>query len=269
MDTAVVYSAWDVGFLLLREGLEALLVIGALVAFLNKADQKSKTPWVWAGAGAGLTTAIGIAAAVSGVAAALSTEFTVHAVEAIAGLVAVLLMLSVGSWLHGKARVRDWNQFLKTQMVSINAKGSLFSLSLLAYLAVLREGGETVVFFWGLAAGLQPGAFWMGVAGALSLLAIIGIALIGFSKRLPLQWFFPVATALIYFLAVKIFGQSLHAMQETGWLPTTQWSGFPEINWIGMTSTFETALPQLLLALALLVAIVWPLLKQKAQPKTA
>ena len=50
MDTAVVYSAWDVGFLLSREGLEALLVVGSLIAFLNKADQKSKTPWVWAGA---------------------------------------------------------------------------------------------------------------------------------------------------------------------------------------------------------------------------
>jgi high-affinity iron transporter len=184
-------------------------------------------------------------------------------VEAVSGLVAVALMLSVGLWMHGKAQIRDWNTYLKEQMATINAKGNLFGLGLLAFLAVLREGGETVVFFWGLAAGLQPGDFWLGVAGALAVLAVLGIVLIGFSKRLPLQWFFPAATALIYFLAVKIFGQSLHAMQETGWLPATPWSGLPEIDWLGLTSTFEAALPQMVLALVLLATVVWPLVKRK------
>ncbi|MEI8094547.1 MAG: FTR1 family protein [Spirochaetales bacterium] len=264
MEGAVVYSAWDVGFLLFREGLEALLVIAALVSFLNKAEQKSGKAWVWTGAGLGLAVAIGIAGVVSTFVATLSSEFTVHVVEAVSGLVAVVLMLSVGVWLHGKAQIRDWNKYVKDQMSSIAAKGSFFGLGLLAFLSVLREGGETVVFFWGLAAGLSPADFWLGVGGALAVLAVIGVVLIGFSRRLPLQWFFPIATALIYFLAVKIFGQSLHAMQETGWLPATEWKGLPEQAWFGLTATFEAAVPQLLLALVLVAAVLWPLGKRKA-----
>lgn len=263
MDGAVVYSAWDAGFLLFREGLEALLVIAALVAFLNRAGQQSKTPWVWAGAALGLAASVGIAALVSTFVAALTGEFTVHAVEAVSGLVAVILMLSVGVWLHGKAMIRDWNVYMKEKMASITAQGSLFSLALLAFLAVLREGGETVVFFWGLAAGLKPQDFLVGVAGALIVLAVLGVLVIGFSKRLPLKWFFPAATALIYFLAVKIFGQSLHALQETGWLPATPWNGLPEIDWIGLSATFEAALPQMVLALILAVAVVVPLARRK------
>lgn len=261
MDGAVVYSAWDAGFLLFREGLEALLVISALVAFLGRAGQSQKAVWVWAGAALGLAASVAIAAVVSTFVTALTGEFTVHAVEAVSGLVAVVLMLSVGVWLHGKAMIRDWNTYIKEKMTSITAQGSLLSLGTLAFLAVLREGGETVVFFWGLAAGLKPQDFVAGVAGALAVLAVLGVVLIGFSKRLPLQWFFPAATALIYFLAVKIFGQSLHAMQETGWLTATPWAGLPEVDWLGLTATFEAALPQMALALVLVVAVALPLVR--------
>lgn len=261
MEGSTVFTAWDAGFLLFREGLEALLVIAALVSFLTKAGQKAKTPWVWAGAAVGLAVSIGIAALVSTFVAALTGEFTVHAVEAVTGLVAVVLMLTVGAWLHGKAMIRDWNAYMKERMGAIAATGSLFSLALLAFLAVLREGGETVVFFWGLAAGLKLQDFLLGVGGALAVLAVLGALLIGFSRRLPLNWFFPVATGLIYFLAVKILGQSLHAMQETGWLPATEWKGLPEVDWIGLSNTFEAALPQLGLAVVLAVAVALPLLR--------
>ena len=163
MDGAVVYSAWDAGFLLFREGLEALLVIAALVAFLNRAGQKTKTPWVWAGATAGLAASVGVAAVVSTFVAALTGEFTVHAVEAVSGMVAVILMLSVVVWLHGKAMIPEWNIYLKGTMAALTTQGSLFSRALLGLLAVLRDGGVAVGLCTGLAAALTPRALVIGL----------------------------------------------------------------------------------------------------------
>ena len=129
------------------------------------------------------------------------------------------LMLTVGAWLHGKAAVKDWNLWLKESMGK--ASNSAWALALLAFLAVLREGAETAVFLWAMAGSLPVGELMAGIAGGLLVLAVLGVVMIGFSRRLPLSVFFPAATALIYYLAVKILGQGLHSLQSAGWVSAT------------------------------------------------
>jgi high-affinity iron transporter len=174
-------------------------------------------------------------------------------------MVAVVLMLTVGVWLHGKAAIRDWNRWIKDRLGK--AGDSPWALGSLALLAVLREGAETVVFFWGLAGSLSLVDLLAGVAGALVVLAVLGVVLIRFSKRLPLQWFFPLATALIYFLAVKILGQSLSSFQAAGWLSSTPLGFVGPLDAVGFSPTWETAVPQVVLAVVLVSALAIPLVR--------
>lgn len=257
------FGPWDAGFLLFREGLEALLVLAAILAFLGRTGQSRQTPWVWTGAGLGLGASVAVAVVVS-VALAGWAASAPTLVEGLVGLAAVVLMLTVGAWLHGKASIKNWNQWLKDSMGK--AGESPLALGTLAFLAVLREGAETVVFFWGLAGSLSTVDLLIGVGGALAVLAVLGVVMIGFSKRLPLQWFFPVATALIYFLAVKILGQSLVALQTAGWIPATNLGFGGAVDWLGFTPTWQTAVPQVLLFGVLTVLVILSILKGNPKP---
>jgi deferrochelatase/peroxidase EfeB len=256
------YSAWDAGLLLFREGLEALLVLAALVSFLGRTGQGSRKPWVWSGAALGLAASVGAAFLVSVALRSWMAASTPELVEGLVGLAAVALMLTVGAWLHGKAAVKDWNLWLKESMGK--ASNSAWALALLAFLAVLREGAETAVFLWAMAGSLPVGELMAGIAGGLLVLAVLGVVMIGFSRRLPLSVFFPAATALIYYLAVKILGQGLHSLQSAGWVSATPlgWGG--AVDWLGFTPTWETGLPQLVLALVLLGATAASLHQKKA-----
>lgn len=243
------YSAWDAGIILFREGLEALLVLAALLAFLGRTGQASTKPCIWSGAAIGLVASMGIAVVVSVTMQSLASGATPELVEGLAGLGAVVLMLTVGAWLHGKSAVKDWNLWLKERM---NKAGNRpWALGALALLAVLREGAETVVFFWGMAGVLPIAELLVGIVGGLVVLAVVGVVLIGFSKRLPLQVFFPLATSLIYYLAVKVLGQSLASLQSVGWIPATPLGFGGSVAWVGFSPTWETALPQLVLGAVL------------------
>lgn len=254
------FGAWDAGFLLFREGLEALLVLAALLAFLGKTGQSRQTSWVWAGAATGLLLSIAAALAVSILMAGWVVEAP-ELIEGLAGLLAVVLMVTVGAWLHSKAQVKDWNLWLKAQTAKTGGRG--WAMGTLALVAVLREGAETLVFFWGLAGSISPESLMWGVGGALAVLAVLGVVMIGFSKRLPLPWFFTVATALLSFLAVKILGQSLGALQTVGWIPSTPLGFGAAFEPIGFTPTWQTALPQGILFLALATTLLWPWIHRK------
>jgi high-affinity iron transporter len=184
-------------------------------------------------------------------------------VEGVTVAVAVVFMLTVGAWLHGKAAIRDWNRWIKDKLGK--AGDNPWALGSLALLAVLREGAETVVFFWGLAGSLSMVDLLAGVIGAFAVLAVLGLILIRFSKRLPLQWFFPLATALIYFLAVKILGQSLSSFQAAGWLTSTPLGFAGSLEAVGFSPTWETAVPQVVLASVLITALVVPLVRKKKE----
>jgi high-affinity iron transporter len=261
------YTAWDAGAILLREGLEALLVIAALLAYLKRTGNADKTGWIWSGAAAGLLLSIGVAILLTSLIAQAAAGSAREAMEGVTGLVSVFLMLGVGSWLHSKSNLRSWSSYIDGQMGNALAKGSLWSLFLVSGLAILREGAETTIFYAGMASSIAPGQLALGITVTSALLVLIGYAMIRFSAKLPIRPFFLLASALIYYLAIRFVGESLHSLQVAGWLPSHLSDTLPTLSLLGVYPTWETTLPQLLVLLVVLLRFVWVrLARQQATP---
>ncbi len=248
------YTVWDAGLILLREGMEALLLLAALLAMLRKTESKGGARWVWAGAGAGLISSA-VLAAILGLVITAAAGATREGTEGFVGLASVALMVTVGAWLHRRSGLQAWNEFMKKKLGGAIAAGSMWSLFFLSFLAVLREGAETVIFYIGIAPAIPPLSLMAGILGAFALLVIIGFLIIRFSVRLPLHYFFLVATVLIYYLAFKIAGQSIHSLQLVGILPAHIATGLPAVNILGMSSTWETFVPQMAILIVILVEV--------------
>lgn len=264
---ATTYSAWDAAIILLREGLEALLVVAALLAFLDRSGNAEKSKWVWAGAASGLVLSAVLAVVLV---YALSVSVAGSArelIEGITGLMAVALMLTVGVWLHDKANLRSWNKYIEQQVGSALAQGSLWSLFAIALLAVLREGAETTVFFLGLASAIGLGQLLLGAGSALLVLIVLGYALIHLSIRLPVRQFFLGAAIVIYYLVLRFTGESVHALQIAGYVPVHFNGNLPTVGWLGLYPTRETVLSQAGVLVLVLAQVAWTSSKNNAKPQ--
>lgn len=258
------YHAWDAAAILLREGLEALLVLAALLSYVKRGASVQAARWIWGGAAAGLVISLGLAALLTYAIARAASGGTRELIEGITGLFAVAMMLTIGRWLHGKSSTAAWNRYVGRQVDGALAQGNLWSLSLVAGLAVLREGAETTIFYAGMAPSIAPAQLLLGIGAALALLALLGYAIIALSARLPVAAFFRTATLLIYYLVFRFLGESIHSLQVAGQLPAHTEPGLPAIGWLGLYPTWETALPQL----AVLLYIGWEMLRRSKPSRT-
>jgi high-affinity iron transporter len=184
--------------------------------------------------------------------AATSREY----LEGIIGIVAVVMMLSVGAWLHKRTNVKVWDQYVKDHIGTAIAKGSLFSMSILSFLAIFREGGETIIFFAGMAPSMKMSQLILGIGLAFLLLILLGFVIIRYSAVIPLRPFFIFATALIYVLSFKMLGVSIHSLQVASVLPIHSLPQVPYIEFIGLYPAWETLIPQLSLLLVIVGAIL-------------
>ncbi|WP_260984696.1 FTR1 family protein [Paenibacillus xylanexedens] len=250
------YTAWDAALILLREGLEAILVLAALLAYAKKSGQAAARRWIWAGAGSGLLLSVAMAVVLTLVLAKASSGSTREMIEGYTGLAAVVLMLTVGQWMHNKSNARSWNSYVERQVGGALARGSLWSLFAVAGLAILREGAETTIFYIGMAPSIQLSQLFIGVGIALVILVILAIAIIQFSVRLPVRWFFLTASLLIYYLVFRFLGESIHALQVSAALPTHVAHELPALSWLGMYPTWETFVPQMVVLLYLVFSLV-------------
>lgn len=237
--------------ILLREGLEALLIVVAMIAFLKKADRQDVLPYVhggWAAAlGAGVLTwaAATFFITISGA----QRELT----EGFGGLFAAAVLLSVGIWMHGKSQADAWQRYIKERLSKALSRGSAWFLFLLAFVVVYREVFETILFFAALWSPQTAGAVLGGAAVALVALAAIGWAMLRYSTRLPISKFFAVSAALVAVLAFVLAGKGLAALQEAGMVPVTRVAGLPKLELLGLYPTWQTILVQLAV-IAILVA---------------
>ncbi|WP_233193602.1 FTR1 family protein [Sporosarcina sp. P3] len=248
------FSFWDSALILLREGLEALLIIVALLSFLTNANQPAMRKWVYVGAGAGLALSIAVAVMMSTVLQSVTIGNDREMMEGYVGLVAAALMIGVGIWMHQKSSVASWNRYISKQMGQAISKGSVLAMASVSFLSVFREGAETIVFYAGIAPKMSTVEFLMGILLAVVILAIVAVVFMKLSHRIPIHRFFAVATMLIYVLAFKIIGVSLHTLQLTNVINTTVQPRLPIIDFIGFYPTNETIMAQLGLLLIILVA---------------
>ncbi|MGE7274105.1 FTR1 family protein [Brevibacillus panacihumi] len=250
------YTAWDAGLILFREGLEAILIILALLAFLQKSGHADKRKWIWSGAAIGLVASVILAVILSIVLSNLSTGSSRELMEGITGLVAVLFMLTIGAWLHRKSNLQTWNRYVERAIGRSLAKGALWSLGLTAFLAVAREGAETIIFYFGMAASISMTDLLTGIASALILLAIIGYAFMKLSSRIPVRPFFFIASMLLYYMAFKFIGASIHSLQVTGMLPVHSSESLFHVPDLGVYANWETTVPQLAVLLIVLLNLL-------------
>ena len=241
------YGAIDAMLILLREGVEALLIVMALVSALNVAQQPQGKKWIYGGVVAGLIASVLGALALQKLFPAVSAGASREKLEGFVGIAAVLMMLMVGAWLHSKSSIQSWNAYIKKHMGKALSTGSLISLFGLSFLAVFREGAETIVFYAGILPKISTQAFLSGIAAAIVLLLALAWIMAKTSVTLPVAKMFRILTWLIYALGFKILGISLHALQLTGIVPMTPLpSTWLERNALGIYPTVETLAAQAL-----------------------
>ena len=251
---APTYTAFDAAAILLREGLEALLVIVALLAFLRRSGNNDKRGWIWAGGVAGIVASIVAGVALHAIFSAASAGQNRELVEGVIGLAAAAMLFSVAYWLHSKASLGAWRRYIDQRTSQALASGSLFGLALLAFLAVFREGAETVVFYLGIAPSIGLRELIVGFGMGAVALAVVAVLLMVFSVRLPLRQFFQVAGLLVYYLGFKFVGTGIHALQVASALPSTP-APIPAVPFLAIYPTWETLVPQLLLIAAAVAAL--------------
>ncbi|MGH8727719.1 MAG: cytochrome c/FTR1 family iron permease [Burkholderiales bacterium] len=249
----------------LREGVEAILVLAAIIAFVVKTGRRDALPYVHAG---------WIAALIAG---GLTWFAATHLInisganreltEGITALIAAAMLIYVGYWLHGKSYAHAWSRFIREQVGAALSKGTLAAMALVSFLAVYREIFEIVLFYqalWVQAAASGRGGVLAGIGVAAILLAAIGFAIFKYSVRLPIGPFFAVTSLLIALLAVVFAGNGIAALQEAGVIDVNP-VAFVSLPLLGVYPTAQTLAAQFL-ALALVVLTFWLARREGMKP---
>lgn len=254
---AVTYGVFDAAAILLREGLEALLIIAALLAFLQKSGNADKRRWIWLGGLAGVLVSILGAILIQLFFSSIVTGANRELIEGVTGLVAAAMLFYVSFWLHRRTHIQGWQHYLRDKTNAALATGSLFSLALLAFLAVFREGAETTLFYLGIAPSISQRDLLVGLLSATAILAVVGVAIIVLGRRIPLRPFFTITSLLIFYLGFKFIGAGIHALQVARILPASTSTYLPSIDLIGLYPTWESTLLQLVTVMVAVGVVLW------------
>jgi len=246
--------------LLLREGFEAILIVGALMAFLGRAGATERRRDVARGAWAAVA-----ASAVTAVAFELLFHVTPGQRDALEGftmLLATLVLFYVSYWLLSKVEADKWSQFLKDKMQTALSSGSGAALASVAFLAVYREGVETILFYQALlssggAGGGGVPAVLAGIALGAVALVVLYLAINRWGMRVPMKPFFAVTGSLLYYMAFVFAGKGIAELQEGGYVGTTVVEWGPRLPFFGVYPTVQSLALQALLLAAAVFAVVW------------
>jgi len=242
--------------ILLREGLEAILVLAAIIAFVHKTGRRDAMPYIHFGwiAAVLLGTATWVVSSYLLAISGANREVT----EGVTALIAAAMLLYVGYWLHSKSYAQAWSAFIRTRVNAALGKGTLWAMAGVAFLAVYRELFEIVLFYQTLWVQVGSEGQHYVIAGMLTaalLLALVAWAILKYSVRLPIGPFFTATSALLALLAVVFAGNGIAALQEAGVVGADTVS-FVSIPLLGIHPTLQGLLAQAL-ALALTAGGVW------------
>ncbi len=229
--------------IVLREGLEAALVLGAVLVYLRAAGAGARLMrGLWGGAMAAL-----LASGAAWWASSLllgTSEAGREVLEGVTALLAAGVLFFVINWLFHQAYVVDWTDRMRARARAAVARGSALGLAVLGFLVVFREGFETVLFYRALLLQAPASAAGAGFALGLLAIALVVALLVRGGGRLPVRRAFQVSGWLLLALAIGFVGNGVHELQEAGWLPETAWwaAAFDHaaLKWAGLRGTLET-----------------------------
>ena len=253
------YTFWDAALILLREGVEALLIIMALLTVTRKSEQTKASKWIVTGSVIGIVLSIALAFIFKAIFENLGS--TRELTEGLVGIGSVILMIIVGIWLHSKSSLDSWQNFINKNMDKAMSTGSIVTFGLVAFLSVFREGAETIIFYLGIVGKISTWSLILGIIVASVILALIAIFFNQITKWIPIHRLFFIMSLFIFILAFKILGVSIHTLQILNIVPQHTINHLPFIDLIGFYPTYETLIPQL--ALVILVVIYYAMSKKK------
>lgn len=267
-------SGWGVFFsvlgLTLREGLEAILVVAALIAYLVKTNNLKYVKGVYIGAILGIVASVILAIIFNMIAKQFGEDSSGASREIFEGcgmFLAVIVLFYVSNWMLSKSEVEVWNHYIQSKVESSITKGSAMALVFSSFLAVAREGAELIIFFQGMRDNISnnPAYMWGGLACAIVVLAIVYVLITKMSVKLPLKPFFTVTSILMFVLCVSFMGKGVYELQEADVIrrTTIPWMNGFTIDILGIYDRVETLLPQVILIVITIVTVIVQIKRNK------
>lgn len=249
--------------LTLREGLEAILVIAAIIAYLVKTDNKKHLKAVYIGAVAGIVFSMVLAVGFNMIAASIGEAQSGASQEIFEGItmfIATAVLFYVSNWMLSKSETEVWNKYIKDQVDSSITKGNVYTLVFTSFLAVSREGAELILFFQGMRSNIanSPYHMWLGLGVAVVVLVFVYILITKLSIRLPLKPFFMATSILMFILCMSFVGKGVFELQEADVIGRTiipAMNGF-NIDFLGIYDRVENLLAQVILLIITVISVV-------------
>lgn len=267
-------SNWDLFLyafiIILREGFEALIIVAAVIALLIKSGNSKHLNIVYSALGVAVVLSIATAYGLNYIFGSENAGQTREVMEGAVMLIAVVLLFYVGFWLLSNASSKKWSAYIQGQISSSLSSGDSKMLWWTVFLAVYREGAETVLFYLALLFDAKsPAATSMVAAGfvaGLAALIIVYIVIKEFSLKIAIKPFFIATSVIIFYMSVVFVGKGVMELVEGKVFVPTVIDGLPTITWIGFYPYVQSLVPQAVMIVLLIVGIL--ILKNKQKNKS-
>ena len=253
--------------ILLREGLEAILVVAAVIAYLVKAGMRDRVKFIYAGILLGLVG--------SGVVAVLfavlydSSDSHQEILEGVVALIAMAMLLFTSNWMLSKSSVSSWNAYIKDRTEASISSGGFWALASLSFLAVFREGAETVMFYEALFTMDPSGSasIWQGFAAGAVCLVVIFLIIRFTSVKIPLRPFFAITSFIMAVLVIIFAGGGVHALVEGDVVPASYLPGWPTYDYLGLYPYRATLIAQVVMAVVVVTLLVVSTVRRRREDR--
>lgn len=254
-------SGWNIllaSFIIIfREGLEAILVIAAISAYLVRSGHLAMVKVVY------MSSLVAIFASILA-AIALHTVFDISGanqeiIEGIAMLLATVVLFFISNWMFSKAEAEAWKSYVEEKVQTAVSSGSRFALGFAAFLAVFREGAETILFYQAMLVEAKEhmDMVWYGLAIGTIILAIIFVVIRFGTMKLPIRPFFIGTSILMYIMAIAFAGGGVKELQEADMIPVTSVDFIHSVEVLGIYPTVETLVPQIIMVFIVVVSVIY------------
>ncbi len=260
--------------IILREGFEAILIVGAIIAYLIKsagADEKRKKRLVrpvYFGSVLGIILSFVLAWLLNQL--KLANTANQEIIEGVTALIAVCVLYYVSNWMLSKSETDAWTSYIKSKAERGSESGSVFALAATAFLAVFREGAEVVLFFQPMLAGDNIGMVWAGFVVGAVCLVFVYLAIHLLSIRIPIKPFFTATSILMFVMSISFLGGGIKELIEGDVFTATspvwlQWIPYTDVlDVLGIYPILQTLVPQLILLVITIIIFVVQTKKNRA-----
>lgn len=276
--------------IILREGLEAILIVGAMIAYLIKTKNRKGTLYVYGGAVVALAASVALAALLYSITSSTSNSIPQEIVEGVTALLAVVVLIYVSNWMFSKAEAENWTKYISGKVSESADRGKLWALGFTSFLAVFREGAEVILFcqqYFSRAGSMSHGyaAVLGGVVAGLAGVALVFVLIRVFGVKLPLKPFFMATSILMAVMSIAFLGSGMFELfldgrlaetiggfvQElAGTIPSLAWmNGNDVLAFFGIYPTWITLGPQIILTAVTIITFVIMLRRNSSDGKKA